>query len=251
MTLDFLAEYNLTQSDWLWLAFCAMCVGMAKTGLGGLGMLIVPIMASVLGAKASTGFLLPMLIMGDIFGVIYYHRHAEMKYILRLAPSTIIGVLAALAVGEWVSEDQFQQLLSIVILGSMLIMIFRKKSATDLTESIWMTHVMGFLGGFTTMIGNAAGPVMSIYFLSRNLPKNSFIGTSAWFFLLVNVFKVPFHIGVWQTISMESFSFNLLLFPAIVLGVFVGFSIVKRIPEKAYRIFILVSIGLAALKLFF
>ena len=101
------------------------------------------------------------------------------------------------------------------------------------------------------MIGNAAGPVMSIYFLSRNLPKNSFIGTSAWFFLLVNVFKVPFHIGVWQTISMESFSFNLLLFPAIVLGVFVGFSIVKRIPEKAYRIFILVSIGLAALKLFF
>ncbi|MDW3196253.1 MAG: sulfite exporter TauE/SafE family protein [Cytophagales bacterium] len=251
MTLDFLAEYNLTQSDWLWLAFCAMCVGMAKTGLSGLGMLIVPIMASVLGAKASTGFLLPMLIMGDIFGVIYYHRHAEMKYILRLAPSTIIGVLTALAVGEWVSEGQFQQLLSIVILGSMLIMIFRKKSATDLTESMWMTHLMGFLGGFTTMIGNAAGPVMSIYFLSRNLPKNSFIGTSAWFFLLVNVFKVPFHIGVWETISMESFSFNLLLFPAIVLGVFIGFSIVKRIPEKAYRIFILVSIGLAALKLFF
>lgn len=251
MTLDFLAEYHLSQTDWLWLAFCAMCVGMAKTGLGGLGMLIVPIMAAVLGAKASTGFLLPMLIMGDIFGVIYYHRHAEMKYILRLAPGTVIGVLTALVVGEWVSEDQFQQLLSVVILGSMLIMIFRKKSTTDLTESFWLTNVMGFLGGFTTMIGNAAGPVMSIFFLSRNLPKNSFIGTSAWFFLLVNVFKVPFHIGVWKTITMDSFSFNLLLFPAIVLGVVIGFSIVKRIPEKTYRIFILVSIGLAALKLFF
>lgn len=214
-------------------------------------MLIVPIMASVLGAKPSTGFLLPMLIMGDIFGVIYYHRHAEMKYILRLAPSTVIGVLVALLVGQWVSEGQFQQLLSVVILGSMGIMIFRKKSSADLTEKFWFTNIMGFLGGFTTMIGNAAGPVMSIYFLSRNLPKNSFIGTSAWFFFLVNVFKVPFHIGVWKTISWQSFSFNLLLFPAIVVGVLIGFSIVKRIPEKAYRIFILVSIGLAALKLFF
>ena len=251
MTLDFLAEYDLNQTDWLWLAFCAMCVGMAKTGLGGLGMLIVPIMASVLGARASTGFLLPMLIMGDIFGVIYYHRHAEIKYIVRLAPGTVIGVLTALAVGEWVSEGQFRQLLSMVILGSILIMIFRKRSAPDLTEHFWLTHVMGFLGGFTTMIGNAAGPVMSIYFLSGDLPKNSFIGTSAWFFLWVNVFKVPFHIGVWKTITVDSFSFNLLLFPAIVLGVLLGFSMVKRIPEKAYRIFILVSIGVAALKLFF
>lgn len=251
MSLDFLTAYDLSQSDWLWLAFCAMCVGMAKTGLSGLGMLIVPIMASVLGAKPSTGFLLPMLIMGDIFGVIYYHRHAEMKYILRLGPSTVIGVLIALLVGQWVSAGQFQQLLSVVILGSIFIMIFRKKSSADLTENFWFTNIMGFLGGFTTMIGNAAGPVMSIYFLSRNLPKNSFIGTSAWFFLLVNVFKVPFHIGVWKTISWQSFSFNLLLFPAIVVGVLFGFSIVKRIPEKAYRIFILVSIGLAALKLFF
>ena len=251
MTLDFLAEYDLTHTDWLWLIFCALCVGMAKTGIGGLGMLIVPILASVLGAKASTGFLLPMLIMGDIFGVIYYHRHAEIKIILRLAPATIIGVLVALGVGQWISEGQFQQLLALVIGASVLIMVLRKKSATDMTDQFWLTHLVGFLGGFTTMIGNAAGPVMSIYFLSRNLPKNNFIGTSAWFFLGVNVFKVPFHIIVWQTINWETFSFNLLLFPAIVLGVFFGLWIVRKIPEKPYRIFILASIGLAALKLFF
>ena len=224
---------------------------MAKTGLGGLGMLIVPILASVLGAKASTGFLLPMLIIGDIFGVIYYHRHAEIKYILRLAPATILGILTALVIGERVGEGQFQQLLSIVILCSLLIMIFRKKSEADLTESFWLTHMMGLLGGFTTMIGNAAGPVMSIYFLSRDLPKNSFIGTSAWFFLLVNVFKVPFHIGVWKTITRDSFSLNLLLFPAILIGVIIGFRIVSIIPENTYRILIVASIGLAALKLVF
>lgn len=223
---------------------------MAKTGLGGLGMLIVPIMASVLGAKASTGFLLPMLIMGDIFGVVYYHRHADIKIILRLAPSTIIGVLVALGVGEWISGEQFQQLLALVIVASLAIMILRRKALGDMTENLWMTNIMGFLGGFTTMIGNAAGPVMSIYFLSRNLPKNNFIGTSAWFFLGVNVFKVPFHITVWKTINWETFSFNLLLFPAIVLGVFLGLWIVKRIPERPYRILILISIGLAAVKLF-
>lgn len=101
------------------------------------------------------------------------------------------------------------------------------------------------------MIGNAAGPVMSIYFLSMMLPKNSFIGTGAWFFLIINLFKIPFHITIWKTIDLNSFTLDLAMFPAIMIGAFLGIKVVKIIPEKPYRIFIIVTTALAALKLFF
>ena len=101
------------------------------------------------------------------------------------------------------------------------------------------------------MIGNAAGPVMSIYFLSMMLPKNSFIGTGAWFFLIINLFKIPFHVMVWETIDMDTFVLDLAMLPVIMVGAFLGFRLVKYIPEKPYRIFIIVTTGLAALKLFF
>ena len=101
------------------------------------------------------------------------------------------------------------------------------------------------------MIGNAAGPVMSIYFLSMMLPKNKFIGTGAWFFLIINLFKIPFHVLVWETIDLKTFTLDLAMFPVIMLGAFLGFKLVKYIPEKPYRIFIIVTTALAAIKLFY
>ncbi len=250
--MDFLPDlaFELTTSDWLWLGFSAVCVGMAKTGLSGIGMLVVPVMASVLGAKPSTGFLLPMLIMADVFAVRHYHQHAEFAYLIKLAPSTILGVIVAMFVGEWINDDQFRQLLSVIILAGIAIMVFRS-GKREIPHNIYFASIAGFLGGFTTMIGNAAGPVMTIYLLAMSLPKNNFIGTAAWFFLCVNVFKVPFHIWSWETITWESFQMNILLFPLILIGVFIGLRVTKLIPERPYRIFLIVSTILAALKLFF
>ncbi|MEM9328855.1 MAG: sulfite exporter TauE/SafE family protein [Bacteroidota bacterium] len=250
--MDFLPDLaaDLSTSDWLWLGFSAVCVGMAKTGLSGIGMLVVPVMASVLGAKPSTGFLLPMLIMADIFAVRYYHRHAEFSYLVKLVPSTITGVFVAVFVGEWINDQQFRQLLSVIILAGVVIMIFRLRKA-EIPHNIYFASIAGFLGGFTTMIGNAAGPVMTIYFLAMSLPKNAFIGTAAWFFLCVNLFKVPLHIFFWQTITWETFQMNLWLFPLILVGVIIGLRVTRLIPEGPYRIFLIISTILAALKLFF
>lgn len=249
---DFLASFNLSGENLFWVMFCAVCIGMAKTGLSGAGMLIVPIMASVFGSKESTGIVLPMLIMADVFGVSYYHRHAEIGYLLKLAPATILGVVTGIWIGDIVDGDQFTFILAAVVLFGVAITIWQEVTKSKLiVHNLFFASVAGFLGGFTTMIGNAAGPVMSIYFLSMGLPKNSFIGTSAWFFFLVNVFKVPFHITVWDTITWETFKLDLVMFPLIVVGALIGIKVVKLIPEKPYRIFILVSIILASLKLFF
>ena len=243
-------ELELTLIDWLWVLLSALFVGMSKTGLGGLGMLVVPIMAGVFGARPSTGIVLPMLIIADFFGVGYYHRHAEARQLLKLIPSTVIGVLVAIWVGDVIEPSGFRMLLAGIIIVGTVLMILNFSKPELIKPNRLFASIAGFLGGFTTMIGNAAGPVMSIYFLAMGFQKNKFIGTAAWFFLLVNLFKVPFHVWIWETITWETFKVDLVIAPAIIVGAFVGFRVTKLIPERPYRIFIIVSILLAAIKLF-
>ena len=101
------------------------------------------------------------------------------------------------------------------------------------------------------MIGNAAGPIMAVYLLAMRMPKNSFIGTGAWFFLIINLLKFPFHIFVWETITWSSFKLDLLAIPAIAIGIVIGIRIVNLIPEREFRYFIIVTTFLAADLLFF
>jgi uncharacterized protein len=107
------------------------------------------------------------------------------------------------------------------------------------------------MGGFSTMIGNAAGPIMSVYLLSMNLQKNTYIGTTAWFFFIVNVFKLPLQIWGWHNITMKTLGFNLVLLPVIALGALAGIRVVKLMPENAYRWFIVAATFLSAIALFF
>jgi len=223
-----------------------MGIGMAKTGLGGLGMVVVPVMANIFGAKSSTGILLLLLIMADFFGVRYYHMHADLRQLIKLIPSTIIGILTGVFIGDILSDVYFQFLLGAVIISGALIMVIK----VDIKENNLFSIAVGFLGGFITMIGNAAGPIMSIYFLSMGFDKNKFIGTVAWFFLFVNLFKVPMHVFIWKTIDLNILLFDLSLFPLILLGALTGVWIVKKIPEQPYKIFVIVSVILSTFNLF-
>ena len=219
---------------------------MAKTGLGGLGLVVVPLLANVFGSKSSTGILLILLIIADFFGVYYYHRHAELKKIIRLIPSALLGIVMGVYIGDKISDLHFQILLGIII-ASGAFMTFLK---IDVKRNKRLSILVGFLGGFITMIGNAAGPIMSIYFLSMGFEKNKFIGTAAWFFLLVNLIKVPFHIIFWKTINFDVFIFDIILFPLILVGALIGVWVVKRIPERPYKIFVITSISLSTILLF-
>jgi len=228
------------------MGLCAIGIGMAKTGLGGLGMIVIPVMANIFGAKSSTGILLLLLIMADFFGVRYYHMHADMRQLVKLIPSTIIGIVTGVFVGDQISDEYFQLLLVIVIISGVLMTVIK----VEIKERKIFSIIVGFLGGFVTMIGNAAGPIMSIYFLSMGFNKNKFIGTAAWFFLFVNLFKVPFHIFIWNTIDLEIFLFDLSLFPLILIGAIIGVWMVKKIPERPYKIFVIVSVVLSTFNLF-
>jgi len=237
---------SMTIYMWVTVIIVALFTGMAKVGIFGLGSLIAPLLASVFGGKISAGLLLPMLSMADVVAVLYYNRHASWPHLWKLFPFAATGILIALWVGEIINDSTFKILMSVFILGGLPVMIIREKmkNVKPLKGNWWWGSFFGITGGFSTMIGNAAGPIMNLYLLSVQLPKNVLIGTAAWFFLVINLFKIPFHIFVWQTITVESFKINLMMLPVIVLGGIAGIQIVKIIPEKPFRwLIIIMTIG--------
>jgi len=225
---------------------------MSKTGISGLGLMVVPLLANAFGGRVSVGLLLPILIFADIFAVTWYNRHAQWKHILRLIPWALAGILAATLVGKNLSDTTFNRLLAILVVYGIVILIWQDigSGKVKIPKSRWFAATLGLLGGFATMMGNAAGPVMALYLLSMRLPKNSYIGTGAWFFFIVNLSKVPLHAWSWKTITLESFVLDLLMIPAIAVGAFLGIWLVRLVPERLFRILIIVTTLLSALLLF-
>lgn len=239
---------DFTLLQWLLLFLCALLIGMSKVGVPGVSMIVVPVLAIIFGGKASTGILLPILMMADWFGVGYYHRHAKWGYLWKLLPWAFLGVGIALWVGEVVNDVWFKNIIAVMVFVSIGLMLWkdRKKESNFLPDSWWFAALMGVLGGFATMIGNVAGPIFAIYLLAMHLPKNNFIGTQAWFFLIINISKFPLHIFVWKTIDWQTLKLDLMLLPGIALGAFLGVLLVKRIPEKTYRAFVIIVTALSA-----
>jgi uncharacterized membrane protein YfcA len=247
-----LFSYSLTYQEAALLVLAAFLIGMAKTGVHGVGMLTVPMMAIIFGGKSSSGLVLPMLIMADLFAVRYYHRHANWRFLIKLFPSAMLGVIIATLIGNYIDDAVFKQIMAVIIFVSLGIMIWMESANKDkVPDYMWFAILMGTLGGLTTMIGNLAGSVMALYLLSMRLPKNEYIGTAAWFFLVINVFKVPFHVFSWETISFDSFYLSLVSLPFIALGAYAGIKIVKRIRDTHYRYLVIAMTAVAAVFMLF
>lgn len=231
---------TLSIFQWTILALTALCIGMSKTGVQGLMLLAVPYMAMAFGAKESTGVILPMLCMADIIAVVYYKRIADWKVVARLLPTAILGFFVAIFVDRLIPTNEFRQLMGWTLALALAVMLWSELFGKEnrWMKRWWYSALFGLLGGFTTMIGNAAGPVLSVYLLSMRKDKMEYIGINAWFFLVVNLLKVPLQIFVWDNISWATFSLNLTMLPIIGIGAWLGIGIVKLFPEKAFRRFI-------------
>lgn len=249
--MDFLQQFHLTGFEWAMVGMTALAIGLSKTGLNGLGTLFVPILAHVFGGKVSTGIVVPMLVMADVFAVVYYRRHADWPVLLKLLPWAFLGIIIGTFTSQHIDDEAFKHIMGAIIVLSVLIMIWQETRMEYLIPSHWaFAAIMGLAAGYTTMVGNLAGAVTSLYLLSMRLPKNNFIGTGAWFYLAINLFKVPFHIFSWKTISWESFQLDLVVFPVIAAGALLGIVITKRLSELLYRKFI-IGMTLATVLLLF
>lgn len=249
--MDFTQLLSLQIDQWIWIVVAAILIGFSKTGIGGAMMLVIPIVASVFGGKESTGIILPMLIVGDVFAVKYYNRHADWGNIKKLLPWSLIGLAVGVVIGKYINDQQFKFLIALSVFVCLGILIYSEKKGDQIKvpTQLWFYAIVGILAGFTSMIGNAAGPIVSIYLLAMAFKKNSFMGTSAWFFMIINLTKVPLQIFFWHNITLQTFSIVIVMIPAIILGAIAGIYVIKKIKEKPFRYMIILMTGIAAIRL--
>ncbi len=242
---------QLSTSDCIYLIIAAAGIGFSKSGFAGVSLLHVLIFAMVFGAKASTGVLLPMLVIGDLCAIFFFGKTAHWKHVRRLLPPTLIGVALGTLLMGVLNEALFKPLVGVIILALAAIQLqrtWKPNSFEQLPHSRGFAWSLGLLAGVTTMLANAAGPVIALYLLAVALPKLELVGTSAWLFLVVNVFKLPFSYSL-GLIDLATLQVNVAFSPAIVVGMLLGRWSVKRIPQKAFDSLLLAFTAIAALRL--
>ena len=249
---------NLTLVHWALLFLSAIIVGFAKTGIAGIGILAVPIFAEIFPAEQSAGILLPVLCVADILAVSYYRRHADWKKIIPLMPWVALGLLSATLVYFYGNKEDsilepiikvyMKPLIGIIVIIVLGISLWREKHK-DVPEGKAVAVATGFTAGFTSMLANAAGPIMNIYLLVMKLPKEAFIGTAAWFFLIINYVKLPLMAIGAKSITVDSLKMNAVLIPAILIGGFLGIKAVKYIPEAEFKRAVQILVFLTCIKL--
>ena len=248
---------------WQWTlgAAAALLVGISKTGVPGLGILVVVLLANVFGGRASVGLVLPMLIFGDCFAVAWYRRHAQWDKLIGLFPWIVVG-MAFGAAALWATgrvgdgKDVLSVLIGGLVLTMLALYLLQERLGERLTpRSRVGVASTGTSAGFATTVSNAAGPIMAVYLSAHKLPKQQFMGTIAWYFLIINLSKLPVYFALTAAnpgrpiITAESLLFNLITFPAILLGVFIGKWLLPRIPQKAFDAVVLTLAGASAIKL--
>lgn len=244
------ADFSLSYLQLLLLACVAVLSGMGKAGLYGAGLISVSLMAFAFGAKDSTGILLILLILADIFAVIIYRRDANWGFLRQLLPAACIGIVLATFFGTSIDDRTFQRAMAIVIVVCIVMMVLQEFRRSEFLPS-WpgFASSIGVMGGFTSMVGNLGAPVLALYFLAMRVPKREFLGTAAWFFLSVNIIKVPFHVYAWKTIDLNTLLLCLIFVPLIGLGVRLATWVIAYINEVFFRRFVIIMTFISAVLL--
>jgi len=242
---------NFQAWDWVLAALGALLVGVAKTGITGLSLLFVAIFAAIMPARRSTGVVLPLLILGDVVAFLSYRRHAHWGHVWRLFPWAAAGVIGGyLAMGRMNDRQTSVAIGAIVVALTFLHLVRRARPGVPGEERArWFAPLIGMLAGFTTIVSNAAGPLMVIYLLAMRLPKMEYMGTGAVFFLMLNLFKIPFMIAL-GLITQGSLSLNLMLAPAVIAGTVLGRWLLGRINQRMFENIALALTLVAAARMF-
>ncbi|MCU1439133.1 MAG: sulfite exporter TauE/SafE family protein [Rhodoglobus sp.] len=243
---------------WVALAVGVMLVGLAKTALPGVGILPVVIFAAVLPARQSTGVLLVLLIVADIVAVVMYRANVDWASLRRLVPSVAVGIVLGSALLLVLDNEALRRMIGVILIVLVVTGLVRwlrprlaRKTARPglpRRHSRARSWLFGVLGGATTMVANAAGPVMSIYFLASGFSVAALLGTSAWYYFVINLSKLPFSIAL-GLVTPSGLLIDLMLLPALAVGAIVGRVASRRINRQWFELVIYIITFASALYL--
>ena len=241
----------MTPFQWGLAALAAFGVGLSKAGLAGISLFHVVVFAFLFGARESTGVVLPLLVAGDLFAVVALRQHVRWEYVRRMLPPAALGVIVAALFMNGISERAYKPLIGWIVLSLAILQVIRMQRPDWLgavPHSVTAVWLIGLVTGASTMLANAAGPVMALYCLAIGLPKFELVGTLAWFFFIINVFKVPFSAAL-GLIRSDTLLLNAMLIPAVILGVVGGRWILHRLPQRVFDWMMLAFAAIAAIRL--
>lgn len=226
---------------WAWaaLGLAAVTIGVSKTALPGGSILAIALFAAVLPARTSTAAMLLLLMVGDVFALLAYRRHAHWPTLLRLAPAVLAGLLVGFGFLAFAGDGVVRRAIGVILLTMIGITLWRRwrqdkaSARTHAPGSLLLSGAYGTLGGFTTMVANAGGPVMSMYFLATRTPVQVFLGTSAWFFAIINLVKVPFLAGL-GLFPGPVLLMDAVLAPLVVVGALIGLAVARRLDQRLF-----------------
>jgi uncharacterized protein len=232
---------------WLVLALCALLIGFSKTAIGGMALIAVVLTSQVVATKDSTAVVLVMLLVGDLVATWTYRHDVDWRLIARLIPPVLVGIGAGAIFLNWVDGPTLKRTMGVIVLVLLVLGLFPDKLAAH-RPSVGMAY--GGLAGFTTMVANGGGPPMNLYLLARKYDKLRFLGTTAWFFFAVNLIKVPFSIAG-GILRPDTALLGAVLAPLVLVGTWIGRSIIKRINQATFEKLVTAFVAVAAVYLLF
>lgn len=229
----------------------AFCLGFSKAGFPGLALVNVMIMAELFGAKQSVGIILPLLIAADLTVYPLFRRYASWRQVWPLLVPAFLGIVLGYGL-----LGRMDNLTARRVLGGILLFMLalqwlrshRNAFLADLPDSRAFRWGTGFTIGVSTMMANAAGPVFSIYALVHRLAKNDFLGIGARTFLVLNLVKVPFMTDL-NILNARSLQLDAILLPGTFLGIFAGYRLITRIPQRLFELLLYVFTLAAGIRL--
>jgi hypothetical protein len=252
---------NFSIDQWLLSIFSAVLIGTSKTGIPGAGILAVILVNNIFAGRLSNGATTPLLILADCFAVYWYARHARWDKVRELLPAVAVGAAIGVVFLFVLDENRpgknlFGLIVGVIVLIMLAVHLARKWLGDRLAPTTSAGRFFaGSTAGFATFVSNAAGPIMSIYMSALKLPKAPFMGTTAWYYFLFNVAKIPIYLLLqWLKPSLPTFNqntlwFNVVMVPFVVAGVFLGKWMLPRISQRAFEVLVLVLAAAAALRL--
>lgn len=234
--------------------FAAFVIGISKTSVGGVGVLAVSIFAQLMPAKESTAAVLALLIIGDVVAVLTYHRHADWGLLKRLLPAVLPGIALGALFVHFVPDVGLKKFIGVILVVLLALQLWSRRKPVVADEGTKQMHPAatistGVGAGFTTMTANAAGPIMSLYLLAARVDKTRFLGTGAFYYLIINLTKVPFSAAL-GLFHVSTLWLTLLLLPAVLLGTWLGRYLIKKVSQVWFERLTLAATAVSAVAMF-
>lgn len=239
----------MIQQNWVYLIIAGIFIGIDKGGLKPLMLISMLIITKIVSPQQMLAIVAPLLLIGEFYPCYHYRKDMNKKAVFNFIPWAFIGILAGIFIGKNLDERSFKSVISIIILVMAILTTIKyyKKISIPIKYDLFVTSILGSLAGFSSTIGNAAGPLSNIYFLNKTDGKRELIGSNSLLYIFINSVKLVLYAIFWKNFSLESFYVTLFLIPFIFIGIFIATKLIKIIPEKVYKFIILASIYYAGI----